>query len=426
MTEDLLQFVWENLLFDQRNLQTTNLETIEILQSGRIQHGQGPDINSALIRIAGQSWAGTVEVHFRSSEWYGHGHHTDEAYENVVLHVVWENDVPTRTISGRNVPTFELQNRISSDSLKQYDLLMKDRGWVPCANQLTYVDPNLIAIWLEKLLVQRLERKTDLVLKELEQAGNDESEVFFRSLSKAFGSKENDEPFAMLARSIPLRLLRKYRDDGIRLEALMFGQAGMLQVNFVDAYPSKLQHEYEILKSAHGLKPIPMAAWKFGRLRPSNFPTVRIALLASLIIACDGDLNRLLSVNTVKQMHELLDVSASREWNDRYTLDERSVPRVKKLGKAFANGIIVNAVVPFIFAQGQYHRDSDRSQLVMDLMGQMQSADDRVVRGWRELGVASETMGRSQALLELKNEYCSAKNCLNCAIGMELMKRTYR
>jgi len=425
MNEDLLQFVWENLLFAKHDLSTTDGTAIEILESGTIQHGQGPDLEQARIRLDDQLWAGTVEIHKQASAWYEHGHHQDLAYENVILHVVWENDIPARTVSGRKLPTLELKDRISTDSLALHQQLMRNRGWVACAQDLHRVSQSTTEDWTGELLLRRLERKGQLIRDALSNAQFDETEVFYQALLSAFGLKENVEPFSMLGRLLPLSLLRKYRNDPDKVEALLLGVAGMLQTNFIADLPSRLQKEFDHLKRVHELRLIPMASWKFGRIRPANFPTVKLALFAQLISKLDGDLNALLQADSVQELHRHLNVEAREDWQEHYTLDDLSKPSKKRLGKRAREVVIVNAIVPFHFARGRFHGEDSCVKQALNLLEEMPAANDQIVRKWAELGLASETMGQTQALLELKNEFCAAKKCLNCMIGRQLMQKTW-
>jgi len=264
-----------------------------------------------------------------------------------------------------------------------------------------------------------------LIRDALSNAQFDETEVFYQALLSAFGLKENVEPFSMLGRLLPLSLLRKYRNDPDKVEALLLGVAGMLQTNFIADLPSRLQKEFDHLKRVHELRLIPMASWKFGRIRPANFPTVKLALFAQLISKLDGDLNALLQADSVQELHRHLNVEAREDWQEHYTLDDLSKPSKKRLGKRAREVVIVNAIVPFHFARGRFHGEDSCVKQALNLLEEMPAANDQIVRKWAELGLASETMGQTQALLELKNEFCAAKKCLNCMIGRQLMQKTW-
>lgn len=420
--EDLLQFIWASRLFEHHALRTTDGRALEILKPGRIQRNSGPDLLDAQVRIDGQLWAGTVEVHLRSSEWNAHGHQFDPAYDNVVLHVVYEHDAEVRTLSGNVLPTIELLPRVSSESIALHHGLMRDQGFVPCAAKLDRVDKARLSPWLERVLVERLERKTIEVEKLYRALDGDAAETLYHMLARSFGLKVNAEPFGMLAYALPLRTVQRYRDDALRTEALLFGQAGLLQVDFVDEYARALQREYAVLARLHDLRPAPVAAWKFGRMRPVNFPTIRIAQLAQVLMRCQGALSDLLQAERVGEIHRLLDVSASDYWTTHYQFDVPAIPKSKRLGRVGADHIIINAIVPVLFALGRIRGDQALADRAMDLLEQLPPEANTVLNGWAELDLNADTAARGQALLELKNTYCSARRCLSCGIGNQLLR----
>ncbi|MBL0128189.1 MAG: DUF2851 family protein [Flavobacteriales bacterium] len=424
--EDLLQYIWENRMFEQHALRTTDGREVEVVKPGRIQPDSGPDLVDAQVRIDGQLWAGTVEVHTRSSEWNAHGHGYDAAYENVVLHVVYEHDAEVRTMNGHVLPTVELFPRISTDSIALYLSLMRGKGFVPCASQLDRVDHARTSPWLERVLIERLERKTLEVEALYRKLNSDPSETVYHMLVRAFGLKVNAEPFSMLAHALPLRVVLKYRDDALRTEALLFGQAGLLQVDFVDECPRQLQQEHNVLAHLHGLRPAPVAAWKFARMRPVNFPTVRIAQFAQVLMRCDGDFSALIGTDNVNELLDLLDVEASAYWIDHYRFDTPSAPRSKRLGRAGAEHILINAVVPTLFALGRIQGRQEYSDRALGLMEQLPAERNTLISGWAGLGLKADTAARGQALIELKNEYCAKRRCLSCGIGNQLLRNTVK
>ncbi|HRD51771.1 MAG TPA: DUF2851 family protein [Flavobacteriales bacterium] len=420
--EDLLQFIWEQGLYEARALLTTDGREVQVLKPGRIQRNSGPDLSDAQVRIDGQLWAGTVEVHLRSSEWNAHGHNDDPAYENVVLHVVYEHDSEVRTLSGRELPTIELLPRISTERIGVYRSLMRSKGFVPCAQQLTQVNRLRTSAWLERVLIERLERKTVEVESLFKQLNSDPAELMYHMLARAFGLKVNAEPFGMLAHALPLKAVLKYRDDALRTEALLFGQAGLLQVDFVDDYPRALQQEHRLLAGLHGLRPAPVAAWKFARMRPINLPTVRIAQLAQLLMRCEGGFGDLLATDDPQALRALLDVEAPGYWREHYVFDKPSDPRPKRLGTAGADHIIINAIVPALFALGRLLGRVDFADRAMSLLERMPAERNTLLDGWAALGLAADTAARGQALIELKNSYCTKRRCLHCGIGQQLLK----
>ncbi len=420
--EELLQFIWEQRLFDPLNFCTMDGETVEVLRPGRLHHNSGPDLVEAQVRIGGQVWAGNVEVHIRSSEWYAHGHETDPAYDNVVLHVVYEHDLDVRTKGGVRVPTVELKNRIASGRLETFKELMRAKAWVPCEPQFEHVDRSRLPLWLERVLIERLERKCADVEALYTQLNGDALETFWHVLARGFGFKANAEPFRMLAQALPLKALLKYRDDPMRTEALLFGQAGLLNVDFLDDHPRALQQEHRMLAALHGLKPAPVAAWQFGRLRPPNFPTVRLAQLAQVIARSDGSFTHLLEQNDPAVISDHLQVEADGYWLTHHRFDQASKPSSKRLGADAAQGLIINAIVPYLFAMGRVQGREDFGERALKLLEALPAEQNTIVDGWAQLGVKADTAARSQALIELKNQYCGQRRCLSCVIGMDLLK----
>ncbi|MBP7513555.1 MAG: DUF2851 family protein [Flavobacteriales bacterium] len=421
--EELLQFIWEQRLFDPLNLCTMDGDTVEVLRPGRLHKNSGPDLVEAQVRIGGQLWAGNVEVHIRSSEWYAHGHEKDPAYDSVVLHVVYDHDLDVRTKAGARIPTVELKNRIASGRLETFKQLMRTKAWVPCEPQFDHVDRSRLPMWLERVLIERLERKCADVEALYTQLNGDALETFWHVLARGFGSKVNAEPFGMLAQALPLKALLKYRDDQMRTEALLFGQAGLLHVDFLDEYPRALQQEHRMLAALHGLKPAPVAAWQFGRLRPPNFPTVRLAQLAQVIARSDGSFTHLLEQDDPAILGNHLQVEAAGYWLAHHRFDQPSKPGPKRLGADAAQGLIINAIVPYFFAMGRVQGREDFGERALKLLEALPAEQNTIVDGWAQLGVKADTAARSQALIELKNQYCGQRRCLSCVIGTDLLKQ---
>lgn len=422
--EALLQFIWEAGLYDAENLRSTEGDPVEVVRPGRIQHNSGPDLCDAVVRVAGQTWAGQVEVHLRSSEWNAHGHQHDAAYNNVILHAVYLHDANVFTLAGHGPPTVELRGRIREESLHLHQALMESRRAVPCAPYLPQMDPGRISPWLERLLVARMERKEAEVENLYRRTGHDPSEVFHHMLLRGLGGPVNAEPFGMLAHALPLKLLLKYRDDQVRVEALLFGQAGFLQETFTEDYPRQLQDEYRWLASVHGLRPVPTAAWKFGRLRPPNFPTLRLAQLAALIHAQPDAHVDLLAHDAPQAVRTLLDVEAGGYWETHYRFGPASAPRPKRLGQATADGLIINALVPYLFAMGRIRGFQPWVDRALALMQGLPPERNAVTRMWEAMGIKAGTAGQGQALIELQKNYCAQRKCLSCAIGAALHKQS--
>lgn len=424
--EDLLQFIWEQQLFDRHALRTTDGKAVEVIDPGRIQRDSGPDLLGAQLRIDGQRWAGTVEVHLRSSEWNAHGHQHDDAYENVVLHVVYEHDAEVSTASGRRPMTVELMPRISTQSIAAYRALMQERSAIACAKHLAAVDPVHVGAWLDRVLVERLERRTANMERAIAENGGDAVEAIYHLLAQGFGMKVNAEAFSMLAQALPLKVLLKHRDDALRVEALLFGQAGMLQVDFVDEFPRRLQEEHTVLSRLHGLRPMPVAAWKLGRMRPANLPSIRIAQFAQLIARSGDGLSGLLQCEGIGALRGMLDVTASGYWDTHHTFDREGPRRAKRLGRAVADGLIINAVVPGLFAYGRMTGRADHADKAMRLLEELPPERNAILAEWAALGLRASSAARGQALLELRRAYCSPRRCLFCGIGNQVLRSTVK
>ncbi|MCB0773894.1 MAG: DUF2851 family protein [Flavobacteriales bacterium] len=424
--EDLLQFIWEQGLYDAKDLRTTDGAPLEVLHAGRVQLNSGPDLRDAQVRIGGQRWAGNVEVHLRTSDWNAHGHQRDPAYDNVVLHTVYLHDAEVHTASGRCPPTVELRERINADNLHLHQSLMESRMPVPCAPRLGDVDGTRIRLWLERLLVERLERKVAQVEEVYSRTGNDPGETLHHMLLRGLGGQVNAEAFSMLAHALPLKLLLKYRDDRRRTEALLFGQAGFLEAEQQEAYPAELRQEYQWLRALHGLRPVPASAWKYGRLRPPNFPTVRLAQWAELIIRSGTTYDRLLAHDDPRVVHQLLDVEAAGYWRDHFTFGKPSSarPGLKRLGKAAVDGLLINSIVPYLFAMGRIRGHAPWTDRAITLLERLPAEENSITRMWRGIGVEAANAGQSQALIELKDRWCTERKCLRCAIGTCLHKQT--
>lgn len=422
--EDLLQFIWEKSMYEPHALRTTDGRPVDVIQPGCIQRNSGPDLSGALVRVDGQLWAGTVEVHLRSSEWDAHGHQFDPAYENVVLHVVYLHDKEVRTQQGTRLPTLELITRIPLERIHAYHALMRGKGFVPCAERIGTVDPIKVRGWLNEVLEQRLLRKAEVVERIHMRTNGDVEETVYRLLAMGFGMHVNAEPFGMLAEALPWPLVKRYRDDPVRVEALVFGQAGMLQVDFVDEHPRLLQADHAVLRKLYRLRPTPVGAWKFGRMRPANFPTMRLAQFAQFLVRSEGSFEKVLLLDDVKELRALLDMEASPYWNTHHRFDHPSAPLIKRLGTSAADHIIINTVVPALYALGRIQGRADRVQRATALLEQLPAEHNSVLEGWSGLGWKASSAADGQALMELRRTYCGQRQCLSCVIGMELLRTT--
>jgi hypothetical protein len=421
MTEDFLHYVWKYKAFNLSDLKTLEGEAIQVIKTGEHNQDSGPDFFNARLKIGNTTWAGNIELHLKSSDWRKHLHNNNGDYNNLILHLVYENDEDIAH-TGKPVATAELKNLIDKNLLNKYNQLVYAKQWIPCANQLNTVSSFTLNNWLERLLIERLERKAKTISSLLELNKNNLEETFYIHLARNFGMKVNSVPFELLAKSLPNSFLGKHKSSLFQVEALLFGQSGLLEKEFSDDYPNQLKNEYAFLQKKFSLQPIEGHLWKFLRLRPVNFPTVRIAQLASLIHNSSGLFSKIMEAQKVEELRKLLTAETSDYWNTHYVFDKESKTQKKNLGTVAIDNIIINSIVPFMFVYGDYKGVEDYKDKAVALLEQLSSEQNNIIEKFMELGLKSVHASNSQSLLELKNEYCSFKKCLNCGIGISLLK----
>jgi hypothetical protein len=421
MTEAFLHHVWKLKLFNFKNLKTTDGESLEIIKTGLHNKDSGPDFFNAQLRIAGTLWAGNVEIHLKSSDWKIHAHEKDDAYDTVILHAVYELDEPVKRKDGSVIPTLELKGKFDHRLWKNYDELLESTHWIPCRQHIRTVGQFTLSNWLDRLLAERLERKTEAILVALRLNKNNWEETFYHHLAANFGFRLNALPFEMLAKSLPLAYLAKHKNHLNQVEAMLFGQAGMLEKEFIDEYPTELSKEYSFLKKKFGLVSIPLHQWKFLRLRPVNFPTIRIAQFAQLVHHSSHLFSKILDCERMHEMESYFGVNASAYWQAHYIFDKFSRLQVKHIGSSSVQNILVNTVVPFLFAYGKIRHSEMHQQRALEFLDQLPSERNSIISKWQELGIESSSAYRSQALLQLKNVYCAEKKCLTCSIGNKII-----
>lgn len=420
MTERLLHFIWQFQYFNRGDLRTSNGEPLEVLFPGNYNRDQGPDFKDARIRADHTTWAGTVELHVRSSDWFKHKHQDDHNYRNVILHVVWEID-PVSGISTAHIPVLELKQRVPKMLLHRYESLMQASSFIPCEKMTGTVPALTWTSWKDRLLAERLLRKSATVLQYLEESNHHWEEITWWLLARCFGSNVNGAAFEEIARSLSLKLLSKHKPNLLQLEALLFGQAGMLNGNTADDYQLQLQKEYRFLARKYGLCSIHQPLF-FLRMRPVNFPTIRLAQLAALLQHTAGLFAVFKEGVPAKQWDLLAHTTTGDYWNSHYLFGEPSSYKIKKAGKGLAATIISNAIAPLLFAWGQYHADEKFRNLALQWLAFSPTENNRVTRGFTQLGVENKNGADSQALIELKNEYCAKRRCLECGIGNAILK----
>lgn len=420
MKEDFLHFIWNYKLYEKDNLITEDSEPIEVISPGRHNTHAGPDFFNARIKIGNTLWAGNVEVHTRSSDWNRHGHQKDASYRNTILHVVAEQDTTVHNDTGSVVPSLVIKwpDRIERNWLS----LIESHDWVKCASQLYRIDPFRIKFFLNGILIERLKQKIEIIQQGLEETNNDWAETFYRAIARNFGLRENSAPFEMLARSLPQFILARHHDSLLQIEALIFGQAGLLGDElFADDYYLELRKEYRFLAIKYGLKPIDGHLWKFMRMYPSNFPTIRLAQFAMLIHLSHNLFSAVIEAKDFGELKSLFTICASEYWDNHYNFNKPSVNRKKIFGKQIFNLILINVVVPFCFAYGESRNIISLKDRALEFLEQLPSENNSIIRRWAKAGIPSSNALESQALLQLYRYYCEPAKCLNCTIGHKII-----
>lgn len=412
----MLQYIWQFQYFNKSELQTEKGEKLQIIFPGKLNTNQGPDFTGAQVKIDDTTLAGSVELHLKTSQWKNHGHSDDPNYKNVILHVVFENDVHESSM-----PVLELQSRISNLLLEKYAALMNSPGFIPCANSITDIKEITWLSWKERLLAERLTRKSGMVFQFIEENNAHWEESFWWLLARNFGMKTNSEAFEAVARSVPVTILAKHKHQIHQLEALLFGQAGLLNGSFKEEYPKLLQREYNFLKKKYDLKPIHIPV-HFLRMRPGNFPTIRLAQLAALIQNSAHLFSKILESDKVSDVKKLFDVAANDYWHYHYRFDEVSAFKKKNIGKDMIDNVIINTIVSVLFAYGLYHKEEKYKHKAILWLEQIESEENFITRGFTQLKISNSSAFDSQAFIELKTQYCDQKHCLKCAIGNSLLK----
>ena len=417
MTERLLQYIWQFQYFNRSELQTTDGEEVVVILPGSLNKNQGPDFLNAKIKIGNTIFAGTIEVHCKASEWEKHQHHKDNNYRNVILHVVNEKDASF----DNHIPVLELQSRISNIMLEQYEKLMAETSFVACAGSIHTIKDITWFSWKERLLVERLTRKAEKIQILLEENRAHWEETFWWLLARSFGTKVNGDAFEALARSLPVTILSKHKNSIHQLEALLLGQANLLNRNFEEEYPRLLQREYRFLKTKYDLKPVDVPV-QFLRMRPGNFPTIRLAQLAMLISSSSHLFSKILETENVEEVKKWLTCTANDYWHYHYHFNLQSNFKKKALGSSMIDSIIINTIVPSLFAYGLYHKSEPHKAKVLRWLEQISTENNSILSGFALLSVKSNSAYDSQALIELRNEYCTKKRCLECSVGNAILK----
>lgn len=421
MKEEFLHYLWKFKKFNSLNLETVNREEIIIVNVGQNLELAGPDFFNAQIIIANQKWAGNVEIHLKSSDWYVHHHERDAAYENVILHVVWEHDTEIFRKNNTEIPVLELKKYVDQQTIANYQSLMIPKSWIFCEKQIKEINEFTLKNWQERLFFERLERKSKPIFELLEETNNDWEAVLFCLLAKNFGLNTNGEIFMKIVHSIPFSLIRKESLEVENLEALLMGNAGLLDNVKEDNYYKDLKIRYFYMLHKYQIDKITVEPVQFFKHRPDNFPTIRLSQLANLYHKQRNLFSKIINLNSAAIIYETFQVSVSNYWLNHYQFDKESPKKNKQLSKSFVDLIIINTIIPIQFAYAK-SQGKETSEDLIQLLNEVASEKNTIMDKFNAFGIKSKNAFESQSLLQLKNEYCNKSKCLECAIGMELLK----
>ena len=422
MNEEFLYYLWRLKLIKEP-LFTTENRPLTIIDTGERNSDSGPDFLFAKIKIDDTIWAGNVEMHVRSSDWYRHHHENDRAYDTVILHVVYQHDKEVFTASNQKIHVLELKGKFDQTIYENYLSLLQSGQPVACANLVQEISDLEKLFWLERMMAERLEIKAHQFENDLKNSLGDFQEIFYQKLARNFGFKTNNDAFEQLARILPLKILLKHIDNRFQLEALLYGQAGLLRKKYKDSYPARLKTEYEFLAQKYSLKPLKVGVWKFMRMRPTNFPTIRISQFAALLFQSGGLFYKIPEMKRLADVTSLLSVSTSGYWINHYRFGIKSAERKKRLGASSAQLILINTVIPFVFVYGRLMNKPALQQKALSWLEQIKPENNKIVRLYLQLGFPLRNAMHTQAIINLKQNYCDQLKCLDCRIGQKILNK---
>ncbi|QTE22346.1 DUF2851 family protein [Polaribacter cellanae] len=423
MNEDFLHYLWKYRLFSKIDLQTLENEALTVLKSGLHNKNAGPDFLNAQLKIGSQTWAGNVEIHVKASDWYLHNHEIDKNYDAVILHVVWENDATIYMKDNMPLPTLVLKDFVNENVLNNYrNLFLLPISWIPCQNSISNVDDFTLNNWKERLFFERLQRKSAEIKDVLDKENTNFEAVLFQLLAKNFGLKVNGEAFLRLAQSVDFSIIKKVSSVENQFAALLFGQSGFLEDKIEDEYHQQLKNEYKYLKYKFKLKVISKNNFSFFRMRPNNFPTIRIAQLVSLFHKQQNLFSKLIDLEELKDFYALFAVEVHPFWKTHYNFESTSKSSPKKLTKSFIDLLIINTIIPLKFLY-QKSRGVVDEESFLSILKKIKPEKNSIISKFNEVDVSAKNAFETQALLELKNNYCAPKRCLECAIGKTILNK---
>ncbi len=423
INESFLSFIWQFQYFNKSRLTTTTGEKLSIISPGHLNSDSGPDFSEAIIRIGEVSWHGNVEIHIKSSNWHDHEHQKNPGYDNVILHVVWEEDAEIYRTDKTIIPSLELNDRVDPDLLHKYHSLVENRQNLPCSPEIRKVDQIHISAMLERVLIERFKQKSEYVLELLKVCNNDWEELSYRLLCKTFGFKINQHPMMAMATYLPFKVIKKHSDNLQSIEALLFGTAGFLKGKAIDEYHAALKREYSHLHNKYQLNNgfLSRHQWKFMRTRPGNFPTVRIGQLAGFLLGRQNLFSRIRDIEHIRFIKKQLNTQVDKYWLEHYDFGKK-YSKKNDLGTSSLYGIIINTYVPLLGAYGIYMDDNRYLRKAVELLQHIPPEQNKITTQWQTVIQTNRNAAESQSLIQLYNFYCIKKKCLNCSIGMKILK----
>jgi hypothetical protein len=419
--EQLLHYVWKHKIFPLKELKTTTGQQVEVIDTGLANTDAGPDFFNAKLKLDGVLWIGNIEIHERSSDWFKHGHHADAGYNSVILHIASEIDTEISRSNGERIPQIQL---ICPEAVRtNYKELLETDSYPPCYRIIPSLPPFTAHSWMTALQMERFEQKATLLNERLKRCQGNWEDAFFITLARNFGFGLNGDAFETWAHRLPFRAVDKHRNDLFQIEAIFFGQAGILEDSNGDGYYLRLKKEYTYLQHKFGLIPMDASLWRFLRLRPANFPHIRIAQLACLYHRAYGLLSRIMETETLQGVRDILKGGTSEYWLTHYTFGGSSPSRPKTLSNTSLDLLIINTVVTFLYAYGLHKGNRVLCARAGSFLEELKAENNYITRMWEQCGMKASNAADSQALIQLKKEYCDKKKCLYCRIGYEYLKR---
>lgn len=423
ISERLLQFIWQFQYYNRQSLQTVSGEAVEVIFPGELNRNQGPDFKQARVKIGAVLWAGDIELHLQSSGWLQHHHNTDDQYAKVILHVIWQQDIPIADGNNHLIPALELYNRVPLFLLQRYQQWMQQPQTIPCHADIHMAPAITWQSWQQRLLIERLQHKAEHIQQLLQQNNNHWEQVCWQLTCRYFGAPVNTEAFEQIAASLPVSLLARHKGQLHQLEALLLGQGGFLKDDFIEHHALLLQKEYTFLQAKYGLIPVNKAP-VFLRMRPVNFPTVRLAQLAMLLHQSVHLFSKIKEAGSLKNLAALFSVTAGAYWNTHYQLKEVAAHQLKRTGQQLVDTVLINVAVPLLFTYGRQQSEAKYCDHALQLLEEIGAEKNNITNAFVALQVENKNAFTSQSLLHLKKNYCDVKRCLECAVGNAILKRS--